>query len=377
MKILFSFLLIISLSNKAQGGEILENYYNTRALGMGNVFAPFVDDHNALWFNPAAIDKIRGMHLTVLDLQVGTDALDIMNLVNSLSGASIPTIINQLTGRQVMANLSDSLAFSMRHFAFAAYDNLNININVRNPSYINTNMNIVNDFGLISGFGFSLVPNILRFGVVGKRIVRYGGSIPITPATLVTLNNLNANSLLGAISTGWGIDTGLMIELPTPIKPTFAFVWQDIGQTKFTATSSPSNVIEIPPIENNITYAFGVTADIALTRLRGAVEFKHYSLFSEQIGKKLHGGLEVEFPGFAVRGGTNQGYLTYGASLNLGYLNIDFASYGVEVGEYPGQTEDRRYFVTLTIDLSMDVNLGGDSAENGARSRRPLKFQRR
>lgn len=374
MKILFRFLFIFIISTKSFGAEIFENYYNTRALGMGNAFSTIVDDHNALWYNPAALDKIRGIHLTLLDLQVGTDALDIASIISANSGASIPTMVNNLTGRQVMANLSDALAFSMRHFAFAAYDNMNININVRNPSYINASFNVSNDFGLITGFGFGIIPNILRFGVVAKRITRYGGNIPITPGSLVSLNNVNAASLLGTVGTAWGIDTGLMLELPTPVKPTFSVVWQDIGQTKFSALASSSSLVTTPPIDNNITFGFGMTADIAVTKVRGAFEFKHYTQWEEQLGKKLHAGLEFEFPGFALRGGTNQGYLTYGASLNLSYVRVDFASYGTEIGVYPGQTEDRRYYVTFTLDLNMDPNFDFSSAGT---ARRPRQFQRR
>jgi hypothetical protein len=42
----------------------------------------------------------------------------------------------------------------------------------------------------------------------------------------------------------------------------------------------------------------------------------------------------------------------------LGLLKLDLATYGVEMGEYPGQLEDRRYALQLTLELGLDMGLG-------------------
>jgi hypothetical protein len=54
-----------------------------------------------------------------------------------------------------------------------------------------------------------------------------------------------------------------------------------------------------------------------------------------------------------IRGGFHEGYYTYGAGVNLG-LFLDYAaSYGVELGSYPGQIEDRRYVLEFSMELGV------------------------
>jgi hypothetical protein len=64
-----------------------------------------------------------------------------------------------------------------------------------------------------------------------------------------------------------------------------------------------------------------------------------------------------------IRGGFREGYYTLGAGVNLGLFRVDAATYGVELGDYPGQIEDRRY----VVQFSMELGIGNFSA-TGANS---------
>jgi hypothetical protein len=112
--------------------------------------------------------------------------------------------------------------------------------------------------------------------------------------------------------------------------------------------------------------------DAYVVKVRPALDFRHYTVYDEPVGKRLHAGLELEFPGFSLRGGTNQGYLTYGVGLDLKYIRLDAASYGVELQSYPGQLEDRRYVVQVTLDLNFDPTFG-DGKGSGAPAKRFLR----
>jgi hypothetical protein len=68
-------------------------------------------------------------------------------------------------------------------------------------------------------------------------------------------------------------------------------------------------------------------------------------------------GLEIGLPLIDIRGGFNQGYYTMGATIDLWLLRFDLAYYGVELGEYPGQDEDRRIEAQLIIDIGFDPSL--------------------
>lgn len=364
--------LAILFSSNSFAQEIPENFINARALGMGNAFSSVVDNHNALFYNPAALDRIRGFHLTILDLQVGTDAVNSYSTLKNATTNNYATIIQNYYGQEVWAGISDTLAFSMRDFAVAAYDFFNLSFLLNNPAYSTVTLTATNDYGVQLGFALPIIPEIFRLGIAAKRITRYGGSIPVGPGTVASLSNTYINNLLNNLGTGYGLDAGLLIEVPVGIRPAFSFVWQNIGQTYFIPAAGSNSPIAM---DNIPTVGFSSTIDAVLIKIRPAIDYRHINMTSRQLGVLLHLGLEIEFPGFAVRGGANQGYYTAGASLNLKYLTVDAATYGVELGNYPGQMEDRRYIASVVIDLNLDpeINFSG-KGENGKRYK---SFQRR
>ncbi|MCX6123171.1 MAG: hypothetical protein NTV34_00225, partial [Proteobacteria bacterium] len=67
----------------------------------------------------------------------------------------------------------------------------------------------------------------------------------------------------------------------------------------------------------------------------------------------LHGGLELfsgnplEQSRFSLRVGSNQGFVTYGGSVNLAFFHLDFASYGVDISDQAKRIEDRRYLASI------------------------------
>ena len=53
----------------------------------------------------------------------------------------------------------------------------------------------------------------------------------------------------------------------------------------------------------------------------------------------------------AARVGVNQGFITYGVTLNVSGIDLEFASYGVDVSSTSTAVEDRRYLASLSLDL--------------------------
>lgn len=374
MKIFWVVVITVFYTQVGRTSEIFENWMSVRALGMGNAYSTIVDDRNALWYNPAGLDKIRGLHLTVLDMGIGSDAADVYSIYQNTTGSNYSAIIHQFFGRQVWLGLSDSLAFSMKDFAVAAYDYLNMSFNLHDPAYANLTFNVTNDIGFISGFAFSVIPqDILRLGVVAKRVTRYGGRVPFGPSTLATLSNSQLTALVNNYGTGYGLDVGLLFEAPLGIHPIFSAVWHDIGQTKFIPVGSSSSP---PPMDNEAVAGMSVLFDATVVKIRPAIDFKHINLQDEQLGKRIHMGVELQFPGLAIRGGASQGYYTAGVGIDLKYLQIDAATYGVELDTYPGQLEDRRYVLQFTIDLNFDPSFDlGPGSSSGGRGFRA--YQRR
>ncbi|MCB0384048.1 MAG: hypothetical protein KDD43_01545, partial [Bdellovibrionales bacterium] len=125
--------------------------------------------------------------------------------------------------------------------------------------------------------------------------------------------------------------------------------------TKFTADGD----LEAPPgDDDDMAIGAALAIDAGLVSVTPALEVKHLNRNDEQLGKKIHLGVELGLPLVDIRAGFYQGYYTLGAGLSLGLLRVDAATYGVEMGEYPGQLEDRRYVVQLTLELGFDMGFG-------------------
>lgn len=163
------------------------------------------------------------------------------------------------------------------------------------------------------------------------------------------------------------MDLGLSAGIDGPIQLIGSFVWKNVGQMSFTPAAGSTGA---PPSEGDeMILSFAAGFDIGLAGATATIDFKHLEE-SEQIGKKINLGVEFNLLNIDLRAGLHQGYYTLGFGLSLGLLELDVATYGVELGEYAGQREDRRYALQLTLELGVDpfFSLGDDNAAGGKRS---------
>ncbi len=356
-------LLIIFFSLNLNANQIFETYYSARAAGMGNAFSAIVDDSTALMYNPAGLDKIRNLHFTAMGLNLGVDNTNIASIVTSLNGNNYATVIQQYYGQNLWATINNQFAISTRDFAFGGYSSLVADFDLNNPAYPNATIHLDEDIALNTGFAVGLLPDdILRFGVVGKRITRYGGDTTVTPSTLATLSSSQITNLINSIGTGYGIDAGMIMEIPVASHPEFSVVWHDIGQTAFSLQSGTNQLV---PIDNNIVAGFSMNFGTDDYYIRPAFDFSHINLYEEAMGKKFHAGVEVGFSLISLRVGLNQGYLTYGAGIKYKAFSFDAAIYGEELDTNPGQLEDTRYLASITIDLEFENNFSLTGKDNG------------
>jgi hypothetical protein len=155
--------------------EIIENFYSTRALGMGNAYSAIVDDSTALMYNPAGLDKIRNLHFTVLGLNIGTDDLTIQSDVSNITGNNYAAIIQKYYGQQLWATFNDLFSVSGQDVALGAYSSAVVSFNLHNPAYPTIPLTVYEDLAAVAGFSIGFFPNdALRLGVSGKRITRLG-----------------------------------------------------------------------------------------------------------------------------------------------------------------------------------------------------------
>lgn len=377
--LLFSLVLFSPMSWAA--GELFEMNTSVRALGMGNAYGPIVKDSDSLFYNPAGLARVDGFNWLIFDprVAVGKTALEQIEQIQDIQDDSgFQSAIRELYGDRAWTAAGLKSAISIPYFGAAVYDSLDVGINVHNPVYPAMDVSAVNDFGYVLGVGIPIAP-ILHFGVVVKRIKRIGNRRIYGPSYIGTLDPDIIVEDIKREGVGYGFDLGANLVLPLPLIDVVASaVWKDVGQTKFETGSE--SALAPPPQDQEMSVGLGVNIDAPLISITPAVEFKHLNREDIQLPKKVHMGVEVGLPLLDLRAGIHQGYYTLGVGVNLGLLRADVATYGVELGEYPGQLEDRRYAVQLSLELGFNPSLsfiGGGSGGGGSRSPGKRLKQRR
>ena len=363
-----------------------ETWTSVRALGMGNAYTSIVDDADSLFYNPAGINSVSGLNWTILDLHAGLDDLAIMQTLNSFKDSSnITSLIQSEYGKYHWLNVGTKTAFTFPHFGVALFGNADALLSVANPPYPELRLQYYQDYGGVVGFGFEPVPSFIKFGLDVKYMIRTGTESIFTSDQLATLKTDQITAALQSAGSGYAMDSGLLVTIPSPIRPTLSFVWKNMGCTAFTKTAG---AIAPPRIQDEMIIGGSLEITAPLISIYPSLDYKYLNRADVQFGKKISLGVEVSLPILSIRAGFNQGYYTAGVGVNLGVMRVDAATYGEELGEYPGQIEDRRYVVQATFEIGFDpLGLfggsgsssskgGAEGSGNGSSYRRGLKQRR-
>ncbi len=329
---------------------------SVRALGMGNAYTAIVKDADSLFYNPAGIPQVRGVNWLILDGKMGANGDEVLKTISKVQGTgTFANTVRSLYGDHVWLGAGAKTAFYMPFFAFSVYDHFDSSLGVHNPVYPNLDISVVNDYGYAIGTGFGIGP-AFNFGLDVKYIQRTGARVPFGPTYVGGLNPDAIMTQLESKGTGYSLDLGATIRVPGPVSPSFAFVWKNVGITKFEA--STATLAAPPPQRDEMILGAAVDFDAGIVSITPVFDFKHLNRTDVQLMRKIHLGVEIGLPVLDIRAGFNEGYYTLGLGVNLGLMRLDAATYGVEMGEYPGQREDRRYILQFTLELGFDPAVG-------------------
>lgn len=342
-------------TSRVHADELYESYLSARALGMGDAYTSIVDDTDALFYNPGALCRLHGFTWEVVDPMLAAGGYQNLSAVENFRSATSPSstvsAIEGFYGKHLSGDFSMKSAIALPCFALEGSAVTDVTISMNNPPFPSLDLVGGADYAEGGGIAVPIVPHFFSIGVAVQHITRYGSTVPIGPGTLVNLNSTSIQNSLYSNGYGWGVSSGVLFHLHGVLNPRFSFVETNIGDTSFISTSSAGAPSRIP--QETIAGA-GLDYESELLSIRSAIDFKHLEMASEQLGKKVHIGIEFAFPMLSFRGGFYQGYYTLGAGVNLGWFRVDAATYGVEMGAYPGQDEDRRYAVQARVQLSFD-----------------------
>jgi hypothetical protein len=362
---------------RTQAAELMESYTSVRALGMGNAFTAVAEEGDALFYNPGSLCQVSGFHWTMMDPYAGVNGPQALDVVNSMtqSGSSFVDKFNNLFGKSIWVGAGAKTSFVLPCMGIAAYGQGNASMSIANPAYPQIMLAYNVDYGVALGGGLPLIPGFVSLGLTARRVNRTGTNLPIGAVTLAQLNTDAIAAQLKRRGTGYALDVGLSATIPSPVKPTLAFTVRNAGLTTFNHEEGPGAP---PAAEPDMAIGASLSIDSLIMTITPSIDYRYIDRTDIQNGKKLHLGLEFDLPLLTLRTGYYQGYYTAGVGLDMGVLALDAATYGVELGEYPGQLEDRRYVAQMTIQIGLDgsfLSLSGASGTAGG-ARRRLKQRR-
>ena len=349
-------LLWLMLSASAPAwAEITTLHSNARALGMGEAFTAVSRDATSLFFNPAGLSLVGHARLDLATVRAGASGFsaigDIQKLTKGGDNSAYVDAVNSLYGRGAWTGLGLESTLVGPHFALGSFDHADARVRVENPVYPSIYTGVYNDFGYAAGLGVPLTDRF-HFGGAFKVIKRTGARLPIGAATLADLNADEVQSRVTQWGRGFAVDLGADFLIPTPaFVLTAAGTWRNVGQTRFTSNDPRTDV---PFDDNDITLGMAGRGPAPFGGVTVAVDYRLVNDSTYQPLRKFNFGLELDFPLLDIRGGYREGYYTYGAGVDLGLISVNAASYGVELGAYPGQIEDRRYVAEFKIGIDLD-----------------------
>lgn len=349
-----SFVVIFMVFGElSAAGERYEFYTGARQNAMGGAAVAVVNDETALLLNPAGLGKLRDFFGTVADPEVSGSA-NVVSVAgtNAFSMFSNPqAVLDQLKQTR---NLGKQLHLKGQMFPSIVVPNFGIGVLGKystdarvDATGTDYELRYFNDIALVMGFNFRLWDGRIKLGANARamnrvEIDRVSSPIPAN-STGLTINNLASEGF------GVGSDVGLILSAPIVALPTLALTYRDVGRTSYgfkdgmftSATTVPNDTASSLDVGLAIFPILGKK-----TRSSWTIEYRDALTASQETDhyRRFHAGFELNFSdAFFFRGGMNQRYWASGFELALLDYQVQFTTYGEEVG-VPGATrEDRRY----------------------------------
>lgn len=372
-------------------------------MGMGGAFTAVANDENSAWTNPAGIARSRKARsrntlnlLKLPNLVVGANS-EARNFYAGYKGASDKSVegvidsIDKIGDKPFWARAAlypVGLVDVSREtpMLFGALSSTTTKILVPKDDPTQARVEAVSDAGIITTLGFTTASNRFSVGLTLRPMARYAYEDNIPSESLLNKTEMRRRLKDDANkSQGLGIDAGLLytiadfwyptvgvavLNLPTGCRDNYLNPFTEkrerICGNKFTGSFANDDALStVDPTDARIGFSITprlarkISARLALDvhQLPIVVGESEYGLKGIEASKLVHAGIEIftgnplQLSDFSVRAGYSQGFATFGASVNLGFLELAFATFGRDVSSTAKPIEDRRYLGSLSFDF--------------------------
>ena len=368
---------------------------------MGGSNVPIASGFESLFTNPAGLSR-KGGQLTFASVNVGpyfVPTEQIIDLwVQAIQGSeempapedAILSILEDLdleSGVGTNANIGLGLAAFGLGLGFLTDVDMLI---TQEGTALSLYVDPVVTSALVAGIshGFGMGNSKLHIGADARGIVRLRPSERLSVTEVASLlsessegGDFDPASFPFDMSIGYGFDAGAILEMGKGF--TIGAAVNNIGgtelvtssqtmaeiETAVTTGSGPMDLYEYltgDPVAGytyvipmSITGGFGYDSPAKeLMDFKFTAEYTHTfwndpeNIENDSIWKNIHLGAEINLLRMLkVRGGINQGYITFGGGLNLLVLEVNAAYYSREMGNYAGQNQNQAFIVGAKVKL--------------------------
>lgn len=352
--------------------QIARPYQSIRSLGMGGSRFTLGQYDDNFYGNPALVAENPGFRFTLFDPtgEVNLSLLSNISKITTLATdlGNLGTNISALTGKNNHVRYQQSV-FSF-YFQIPSIDmGFSFGLPVQFELNLIPRANNSFDLGMLLDVGpqisaakkFSiLTPKDLGVGLTAKVAYRLSTGAPLSIQSLVVNGVPKIGDLLGE---GSHVDFDLGATFRLPWNPwDLEFI---TGMALGNILGGGYNNLSFRPLGLTSSPAaygrnFGV-GFAAVKRQLWLLTNTSLSLEFSEIGpngtgnpfRSFHMGAETNFYVLNTRVGIHQGYLTFGAGLNLWAFTLDYVTYGEEMSLNPGDFQDRRHAVKIAFQIQL------------------------
>lgn len=356
LSLLFKIFLLSLLISPLQSAFALDEFFDLydapQALSMGGTQAADSRGYVANYYNPAGLAKARSRHwhADIVGLEFHPGAGGISNIVSG-STFGIYQLYDDIQNNPDSYHyhrFNLTAAVTRRNWSFTFLSSYFLAAR-SDGSTVDTFAG--SDIGPSLGFGTNLAGNMLKVGVSVSAIVRNELNGQFAHAALGSPDAIKQQMAEGL---GFPINMGLMFTLPNRYLPTFAVLWRNAMNTRFSATSlfnSQASGQDPQTIPQSFDAAFSIHPKFNWHfKTTVTFEVRHLERADVSFTKRTHIGVELENRrAMYIWAGLNQMYATLGFGLRVKGGNLEVGTYGKEVGTNPDSEQDRRFFMRYTI----------------------------
>ncbi len=337
------------LAGAAGARELPRYYQGIRPLGMGGAFTAVADDENALFYNPAGLDRVERWRMGLVNpyLEVGENGYAFYKDARGTdfdSTTEVTELLRDYIGEYLHGRAGVAPYFVMPNFGVAAVGQAVVNTEPHNVAYPEVDVDATVTLGGHVGVGWGFIEDALRVGATLK-YVRQSHLRQTYDAEDIASDDFE-DQIRDDLKdgSGFGFDLGAMYTAPVLLEPTVAVVVQNVADLDMGDAGELAQQINLGM---SFRHAFSW---ITVVGAADWVDVTNEIGLDSDPFKRLHFGLEGRLARIlSGRVGLYQGYPTFGATVDFRLVRLDYATYAEEIGSSAGTDPDRRHAIQLTF----------------------------